>query len=182
MAVSARVAPSASRPSRRRAWSRDRVRANLRAFVIYLRSVQGIPLARLSHVLRDLFGLDISEGALVNILDASREPFAMQTSLIKARLLAGTALASDETGMRVARAIGGSGVPSRDSAVFIAAKHRSKAVVHAFLGDWRPDYWISDRYGGQMGWATREHQVCLAHLIRDVNTRSTLATRCSRPA
>jgi len=71
---------------------------NLRAFVIYLRSVQGIPLARLSHVLRDLFGLDISEGALVNILDASREPFAMQTSLIKARLLAGTALASDETG------------------------------------------------------------------------------------
>jgi len=81
--------------------------------VIYLRSVQGIPLARLSHVLRDLFGLDISEGALVNILDASREPFAMQTSLIKARLLAGTALASDETGMRVARAMVALGVPSR---------------------------------------------------------------------
>src|SRR3954447_14163645 len=59
---------------------------NLRAFVIYLRSVQGI-LARLCCVLRDLFGLDISEGALVNILDASRAPFATQTSLIKARLL-----------------------------------------------------------------------------------------------
>ena len=40
--------------------------------------------------------------------------------------------------------------------------------MEAFLGDWRPDYWISDRYGGQMGWAKREHQVCLAHLIRDV--------------
>ncbi len=34
--------------------------------------------------------------------------------------------------------------------------------VDSFLGDWRPDYWISDRYGGQMGWAKREHQVCLA--------------------
>ena len=56
----------------------------------------------------------------------------------------------------------------RDSAVFVADNHRSKAVVEAFLGDWRPDYWISDRYGGQMGWAKREHQVCLAHLIRDV--------------
>jgi len=43
--------------------------------VVYLRSVQGIPLARLSHVLRDLFGLEISEGALVNILSASRKPF-----------------------------------------------------------------------------------------------------------
>ena len=54
-------------------------------------------MARLSHVLRDLFGLEISEGALVNILSASRKPFAAQTSLIKARLMAGTALASDET-------------------------------------------------------------------------------------
>jgi hypothetical protein len=51
---------------------------NLRAFVISLRSVQGIPLARLCCVLRDLFGLDISEGALVNILDAGRAPFATQ--------------------------------------------------------------------------------------------------------
>jgi transposase len=142
---------------------------NLRAFVLYLRAVQGIPLARLSHLLRDLFGLDISEGALVNILNASREPFAAQTNLIKARLMAGTALASDETGMRVGKANWWLWVfHHADSAIYIAAKHRSKAVVQAFLGDWRPDYWISDRYGGQMGWAVREHQVCLAHLIRDV--------------
>src|SRR5271165_3675775 len=142
---------------------------NLRAFVVYLRSVQGIPLARLSHVLRDLFGLEISEGALVNILSASRKPFAAQTSLIKARLMAGTALASDETGMRVGKANWWLWVfHHRDSAVFVADKHRSKAVVETFLGGWRPDYWISDRYGGQMGWAKREHQVCLAHLIRDV--------------
>ena len=142
---------------------------NLRAFVIYLRSVQGIPMARLSDVLKDLFGLDISEGALVNILSGSRGPFAAQTNLIKARLLAGTALASDETGMRVGKANWWLWVFHHgDSAVFVADKHRSKAVVEAFLGEWRPDYWLSDRLGSQMGWAQREHQVCLAHLIRDV--------------
>lgn len=142
---------------------------NLRAFVIYLRSVQGIPLARLSDVLKDLFGLAISEGALVNILGDSREPFAVQTSLIKAQLLAGTALPSDETGMRVGKANWWLWVFHHgDSAVFVAHAHRSKAVVEAFLGEWRPDYWISDRLVSQMGWAKREHQVCLAHLIRDV--------------
>jgi len=142
---------------------------NLRAFVIYLRSVQGIPLARLSDVLLDLFGLDISEGALVNILSASREPFTAQMNLIKAQLLSGTALASDETGMRVGKANWWLWVFHHgDSAIFVADKHRSKAVVQAFLGEWRPDYWISDRYGGQMGWAEKEHQVCLAHLIRDI--------------
>ncbi len=91
---------------------------NIRALVIYLRSVQGIPLARLRTVLADLFGLAISEGALVNILAASAKPFLTATEHIKARLFAGTVMASDD--------------------------------------------------GGQMGWARREHQVCLAHLIRDV--------------
>ena len=76
---------------------------NLRAFVVYLRSTQGIPPARLSHVLRDMLGLEISEGALVNILGAGRVPFAAQTGLIHARLFAGTAVASDETGVRVGK-------------------------------------------------------------------------------
>ena len=44
----------------------------------------------------------------------------------------------------------------------------AKAVVEDLLGDFRPDYWVSDRYGGQMGFAKKDHQVCLAHLIRDV--------------
>ncbi|MDP1732277.1 MAG: IS66 family transposase [Devosia sp.] len=142
---------------------------NLGALVIYLRSVQAIPLARLREVMGELLGLDISEGALVNILSASAKPFAATVERIKARLLAGTAIASDETGIRVGKANWWLWVfHHADSAVFVADKHRSKAVVQAFLGDHRPDYWISDRYGGQMGWARREHQVCLAHLIRDV--------------
>jgi transposase len=142
---------------------------NLRAFVIYLRSVQGIPLARLEALVLDLFGLAISEGALVAILAAARKPFAAQTSAIKRHLLSGTALASDETGLRVGKANWWLWVFHHgDSAMFVAAKNRSKAVVADFLGEWRPDFWVSDRYGAQMGWAAREHQVCLAHLLRDV--------------
>ena len=142
---------------------------NLRAFVIYLRSVQGIPMARMTDVLKDLFGLDISEGALINVLDAARPAFAAQTNLIKQRLFAGTALASDETGMRVGKANWWLWVFHHgDSAAFVAEAHRSKAVVEKFLGAWRPDVWLSDRLGSQIGWARRDHQFCLAHLIRDV--------------
>jgi transposase len=142
---------------------------NLRAFVIYLRSVQNIPLARLTDVLRDLLGLEISEGALVNILHASRKVFAKQTSLLKKQLLSGTALASDETGIRVGKANWWLWVFHHgDGAVFVVDPHRSKAVVEAFLGEWRPDYWISDRLGSQKDWAKKEHQFCLSHLIRDV--------------
>ena len=143
--------------------------SNIRAFAIYLRSVQGIPLGRLRDVLLDLFGLSVSEGALVNMLSASAAPFKAAVSLIKARLLSGTAIASDETGVRVGRANWWLWVFHHgDSAVFVADAHRSKAVVEAFLGGRRPDFWTSDRFGAQAGWANKEHQVCLAHLIRDV--------------
>ncbi len=74
--------------------------SNTRAFVIDLRAVQGIPLTPM----RDLFDLSISEGSLVAMLAASAAPFRAAVSLIKARLLAATALASDETGVRVGRA------------------------------------------------------------------------------
>jgi transposase len=142
---------------------------NLRALVIYLRFTQNIAFERLARLLSDLLGLDISEGALVNMLDASREAFAAQTNLIRARLLSGTALESDETGLRVGKKNWWLWVfHHENSAVFVAKPSRAKTVVADFLGGFRPDFWVSDRYGGQMGWAKKANQVCLAHLIRDV--------------
>ena len=45
---------------------------NLRAFAIYLRFAQAISFERLARLMSDLLGLEISEGALVNMLDDSR--------------------------------------------------------------------------------------------------------------
>src|SRR5208283_756306 len=120
---------------------------NLRALVIYLRFTQGIAFERLATLLSDLLGLDISEGALVNILDAAKDAFAKATAAIRAKLLDGTILQSDETSLRVGK---------------------QNWWLWVFHHDFRPDFWVSDRYGGQMGWATVNNQVCLAHLIRDV--------------
>ena len=142
---------------------------NLRALVIYLRFTQAIGFDRLARLLGDLLGLQISEGALINILQAARAAFAAQSARFREKLLSGTALASDETGMRVGKANWWLWVfHHADSAVFVAAPSRAKSVPMAFLGDVRPDYWLSDRYGGQMGFAAKENQVCLAHLLRDI--------------
>jgi transposase len=141
----------------------------LKALVVYLRFTQNIAFARLARLLSDLLGLKISEGALVNMLSAARAPFARQTEFIRARLTAGPAIESDETGLRVGKNNWQLWVFHHgDDAVFVADPSRAKTVVEAFLDGARPDYWVSDRYGGQMGFAAKEHQFCLAHLIRDV--------------
>ena len=142
---------------------------NLRAFVLYLRFGQAIPFERLARLMRDLFGLEISEGALANMLQDSAPAFAAQTSLIKQCLLSSTVLASDETSVRVGKKTFWTWVfHHADSACFVIRPSRGKVVVGEFLGDVRPAVWISDRLGAQMGWATRDQQVCLAHLLRDV--------------
>jgi transposase len=142
---------------------------NLRAFVLYLRFTQAISFERLSRLCSDLLGLDISEGALVNILEDSRQTFAKQASLIRAKLLAGTILQSDETSVRVGKKTWWTWVfHHAKDACFVIHPNRSRAVVEEFLGEHRPDFWVSDRLASQMEWAKKEHQVCLAHLLRDV--------------
>ena len=141
---------------------------NLRAFAIYLRITHAISFERLVRLFSDLLGVEISEGALVKMLADSQKAFAKQSSRIRAELLAGTILGSDETSARVGKRNWWTWVFHHgDACCFVIHRNRSKAVVSEFLGDYRPDFWISDRYGAQKGWAKRDHQFCLAHLIRD---------------
>jgi transposase len=142
--------------------------ANLRAMALHLRFSQNVSFERLAGVMRDVFGLRISEGALVNLLRSAAAPLAAQSARLRARLLEAPAIASDETTLRVAGRRRWLWVfHAGDTAVFLADKGRGKDVPAAFLGDRRPDFWLSDRLGSQMGFAARGHQYCLAHLIRD---------------
>lgn len=141
---------------------------NLRALALHLRFSQNIGLKRLQEVLRDVFGVVISQGGLVNILRAAAAPLAEQAGRLRERLLQSPALASDETGLRVAgRNFWLWVLHHGDSAVFRVDPSRGKRVLAEWLGEHRPAFWLSDRYGGQTGFATRGHQFCLAHLIRD---------------
>lgn len=141
---------------------------NLRALALHLRFSQNIGIARLEGLLRDVFGVRISQGGLVNLLRAAAAPVAEQVARLGDRLRAGAVIASDETGLRVARKNAWLWVMQHgDTAVFRVDPSRGKRVLADFLGEHRPAFWLSDRYGGQMGFATHGHQFCLAHLIRD---------------
>jgi transposase len=141
---------------------------NLRALAIYLRTTHAISLERLVRLFSDVFGLKISEGALVNMLADSQKAFVQQASRIRADLLASTTVASDETSMRVGKRNWWAWVFHHGNACcYLIHPNRSKAAVLEFLGDYRPDNWVSDRFGAQKGWAKHDHQFCLAHLIRD---------------
>ena len=149
------------------------------ALVVYLHTCQMVSFNRLVEMLDGLFGLTLSEGAIANMLARAAKPFAAAGEAIEADVRAAPVIASDETSARVmGKTHCRRGLPRRQQAMWqwvfgcasavrhMIAPSRGKAVIAGFLAGARPKVWISDRLAAQAGHA-EQHQVCLAHLLRD---------------
>ena len=73
----------------------------IHALAIYLKGFQALSYERLRGLFRDAFGLDVSEGALMNMFIRSHADFNIEASKAKAVLRAAKVVASDETGVRI---------------------------------------------------------------------------------
>src|SRR5271167_3609033 len=140
---------------------------NVVALVVYLHTRHMVSFNRLVEMLKGLFGLEISEGAIANMLSRAAEPFIVEAGRIEAEVRAAPVIASDETSARVEGQTCWQWVFGSATAVaHRIAVSRGAAVAADFLKGATPEVWISDRLGAQMGHA-ETHQVCLAHLLRD---------------
>lgn len=140
----------------------------LHALVLYLKTFQALFNERLEGAMKDLFGLTISQGGLMNMLRRAEAQFAGGRDTALAALHRAKVVACDETGIRI------EGTNSfhwvfrcAEAVVHHVAPTRGAAVVRDIMGEHRPDVWLSDRYAAQQGHG-KAHQTCLAHLARDV--------------
>ena len=135
--------------------------------VTYLHASQMVSYSRLTEMMGGLFGLTVSEGAIANMLRRAARPFADAADTIAEIVRRSPVIASDETSARVAGKTWWQWTFGAATAVYHRiVPTRGKCVPVEFLGEARPDVWLSDRLAAQCGHA-KAHQVCLAHLIRD---------------
>ena len=139
----------------------------IHALAIYYKGFQALSYERLRGMFRDAFGLDVSEGALMNMFIRSHAKFKIEADKAKAILRAARVVASDETGVRI------EGTNSyhwvfhcKDAVVHQPDYSRAARVVDEVMAGHVPEVWISDRYSAQQTHGER-HQTCLAHLARD---------------
>ena len=137
------------------------------AWVIYLHYAHAIGLERLSVLMREMFALAISEGAISNMLARAREPLLAAAAAIRETVTASAVVCSDETSARVSGKTWWEWVFVGTLAVLhVIQPSRGKAVVRDLFGAIQPTVWVSDMLGSQRGHGV-EWQVCLAHLLRD---------------
>ena len=139
----------------------------IHALAIYLKSLQALSYERLQRLFDDLFGLTVSQGALMNMFARAAPAFEKKRGQALVVLRQATCVASDETGVRI------EGVNAyhwvfrcKAAVVHKAAFTRSAEVVRETMNGARPKVWTSDRYSAQQNHAEAQ-QTCLAHLARD---------------
>lgn len=138
----------------------------IHALALYLKTNQLFSYERLQGAFADLFGLKLSQGALMNMFKRTAPVFAARRDDALAALRRADVVACDETGVRIEGCNAYQWVfCSAEAIVHTADFTRAGQVVRDTMNGHRPEVWISDRYTAQQGHGLR-HQTCLAHLDR----------------
>ena len=124
-------------------------------------------------LMAEVFGLRISEGAIANALHRATRSLDRAGAAIVERLRRAAVIGCDETGARLTTADLGTRrgwewvLVSATAVLHCIRPSRGRDVITEILGGHRPRCWVSDRWGAQQGHA-ETHQVCRAHVLRDV--------------
>jgi len=141
------------------------------SLVAYLSVRQLIPYGRLVEILRDNYGLDLSQGTIANILKRFTAKASTGHQQIKQNLLASVVVGSDETGGKIdGKKAWFHMWQDRLNTYIICSDNRgSKTIDREFPNGFPAATLVSDCWAAQLKTAARGHQICLAHLLRELN-------------
>ena len=141
----------------------------IEALLGYLHERHHVGYERLVETCREVFGLTISEGGIDNALRRLAERARPTYEAIGAQVRAGPVIGSDETGARVAGQNAWHWVfQTPEASYHVIVRRRNAEVIAAFLGETRPESWVSDLWSPQIKVDAETHQLCLAHQIRNL--------------
>jgi len=143
---------------------------NLQAMVTYLSVCQHIPYKRMTRMLDEVFGVSPSEGTVKNILSRMEQRLTFAYENIRKRLLQSPVVGVDETGTSVSGRTLWSWVWQNERLTYIAGGHsRKKEVFSALMPEGMPEsILVSDCYSPYFNVNVKDHQICTAHILREL--------------
>lgn len=136
---------------------------------------------RLVEVFRGLFGLSVSEGALVEAVSRLHAALAPEAEAIAAEVRTAAVIGSDETSARVDGVNWWQWVFQTPTAAYhTIQRRRNTEVVLSFLNGIVPRCWTSDLWKPQLAAGATTYQICLAHQLRDLEYARQAETGAAR--
>jgi transposase len=156
--------------------------AGIEVLVSYLSVYQHMPYYRITVLLKDLFSLPISEGTVDNMLKRTAQKALPLYDNIRERLQQSHVVGSDETGSRFGGKKGWFHVWQTTGLTFIVASmNRGYQTIKEYFADGFPlTVYVSDCWAAQLKVTALAHQLCIAHLLRELrNFEDALACQWS---
>ena len=135
------------------------------ALVTTMRYGHGISYNRMQQMMSEVFGIEISEGAIANLLTRVKGQLESEVDNILKVVRSSRLICSDETSARVNGKNEWEWVFQNEQVCFhIIRPSRGGDVIQEVMAD---HLWVSDLYSAQKTHPAKEWQVCLAHQLRD---------------
>ena len=144
--------------------------ANIRALVTYLNCNQYVPYNRLTEVLKDCFGVQLSQGTVKNILDDAAAKSLSAYHEIRNRVEQSKVVGADETGEDINGELHWEWVFQTPKLTYIYSdKSRGKSAVDKHFENGLPNsILVTDRHSSYFNMSVADHQLCLAHVLRNL--------------
>lgn len=142
---------------------------NIRALVSYLNVVQCIPFKRIAELISDLCGQKMSEGTIQNILKGNSAKSNNAYEEIRKRIECAPVVGADETGAAVGKQLHWNWIFQTDALTYVyQLKSRGQEAVDSKFPNGLPhSTLVTDRKQTYFKMNVKDHQVCLAHLLRN---------------
>ena len=144
---------------------------NVESLVGYLYARQYLPYARTKEFLNDVMGLPISTGGINNILQRIAQKALPTYNTIKEKITQATCIGADETGININGKNHWAWTWQNNTLTYIvcAASRGFKTIQAVFENGLPNATLVHDRWPCHFQTNAKAHQICTAHLIRELN-------------
>lgn len=152
--------------------------ASVKSLVVYLSVVQFLPYGRFASFLHDVLGLSPSEGSLVNWVNEAKRNAQPIVDKIKEYIMSSNIVGFDESGCYCNKWLDWAWIAQTVyyTLLFRANSRSSKVLTEQFGDSLERMTAVTDRHSAYFALHFLNHQVCLAHLLRELQYLSELDT------
>lgn len=152
--------------------------SSVKSLVVYLSVVQFLPYGRIANILHDVLGLSPSEGSLVNWVNEAKRNAQPVIDKIKEYIMSSSVVGFDESGCYCNKRLDWAWIAQTVyyTLLFRASGRGSKVLTDKFGDSLERMTAVTDRHSAYFALHFMNHQVCLAHLLRELQYLSELNT------
>lgn len=152
--------------------------ASVKGLVVYLSVVQFLPYNRIASFFKEVFGLEISQGSMVNWINEAKKAAAPAIDKIKEYIMKSAIVGFDESGCYCNKQLDWAWIAQTVyfTLLFHGKSRKGQELEDRFGDSLERMTAVTDRHSAYFALNFLNHQVCLAHLLRECQYLNELDT------